>query len=134
MLLEELGERIDRKRVHLFGRMPHDQLQSSIEEAIFMYLSKAFVLSSSLLELMACGTPVLAEANPMMEELIEPGATVRSSGTPESLAHAINELIQTPDRLKTWGMNAKQNLKPTYLQNHCLNQLEKLLYQQASRF
>ena len=22
---------------------------------------------------MACGTPVLAEANPMMEELIEPG-------------------------------------------------------------
>ena len=27
LLLEELGERIDRKRVHLFGRIPHDQLQ-----------------------------------------------------------------------------------------------------------
>ena len=27
LMLEELGERIDHKRVHLFGRMPHDQLQ-----------------------------------------------------------------------------------------------------------
>ena len=26
-LLEELGDRIDRQRVHLYGRMPHDQLQ-----------------------------------------------------------------------------------------------------------
>ena len=27
VLLEELGDRIDRKRLHLFGRIPHDQLQ-----------------------------------------------------------------------------------------------------------
>ena len=31
-------------------------------------LSKAFVLSWSLLEVMASGTPVLAEKNPMMED------------------------------------------------------------------
>ena len=74
LLLEELGERIDRRRVHLFGRMPHDQLQKLYRRSdLHVYLSKAFVLSWSLLELMACGTPVLAEANPMMEELIKPG-------------------------------------------------------------
>ena len=27
VLLEELGDRIDRKRLHLFGRIPHEQLQ-----------------------------------------------------------------------------------------------------------
>ena len=74
LLLEELGERIDRSRVHIFGRMPHDELQKLYRRSnLHVYLSQAFVLSWSLLELMACGTPVLAAANPMMEELIKPG-------------------------------------------------------------
>ena len=69
----KLGERIDHKRVHLFGRMPHDQLQNYIVVAIYTYISrKAFVLELEPIELMACGTPVLAEANPMMKELIKP--------------------------------------------------------------
>ena len=70
-LLEELGDQIDRQRVHLFGRMPHDQLQKLYRRSdLHIYLSKAFVLSWSLLELMACGTPVLAEANPMTELIV----------------------------------------------------------------
>ena len=136
LLLEELGEKIDRKRVHLYGRMPHDQLQKLYRRSdLHVYLSKAFVLSWSLLELMACGTPVLAEANPMMEELIKPGINgALWRGSPESLAEAILTLIRTPDRLKHWGREAKQILQPTYLQRHCLDQLEKLLKEQTSRF
>ena len=45
LMLEELGTRIDRKRVHLFGRMPHDQLQKLYRRSdLHVYLSKAFVL------------------------------------------------------------------------------------------
>ena len=99
-MLEELGEQIDRKRVHLFGRMPHEQLQKLYRRSdLHVYLSKAFVLSWSLLELMACGTPVLAEANPMMEELIKPGVNgALWQGQPENLAKAIQTLLekQTP--------------------------------------
>ena len=136
LMLEEVGEQIDRKRVHLFGRMPHEQLQKLYRRSdLHVYLSNAFVLSWSLLELMACGTPVLAAANPMMEELIEPGVNgALWNGTPESLGRAIVELIQTPSRLKSWGEQAKQKLTPTYLQHHCLNELEKLLEQQSSCF
>ena len=135
-MLEELGDRIDHKRVHLFGRMPHDQLQKLYRRSdLHVYLSKAFVLSWSLLELMACGTPVLSEANPMMTELIKPGVNgALWQGQPESLAKAILTLLQSPDELKRLGAEAKQQLQPTYLQQHCLNQLEKLLIQQAICF
>ena len=135
-LLEELGEQIDRKRVHLFGRMPHDQLQKLYRRSdLHVYLSQAFVLSWSLLELMACGTPVLAQANPMMEELIYPGVNgALWRGQPESLAQAILQLIQSPDKLKLWGIQAKKKLQPTYLQRHCVDQLEQLLLRQSSCF
>ena len=136
LLLEELGEKIDRRRVHLFGRMPHEQLQKLYRRSdLHVYLSKAFVLSWSLLELMACGTPVLAEANPMMEELIKPGVNgALWRGQPESLGKAILKLLQTPDQLKLWGLQAKRELQPKYIQQHCLDQLEQLLNQQASCF
>ena len=135
-LLEELGDRIDQQRVHLYGRMPHDQLQKLYRRSdLHVYLSKAFVLSWSLLELMACGTPVLAEANPMMKELIQPGINgALWHGNPESLAKAILTLLQMPDQLKKWGSQAREQLQPTYLQHHCLNQLEQILQKQASRF
>ena len=136
ILLEELGDGIDRKRVHLFGRMPHEQLQKLYRRSdLHVYLSKAFVLSWSLLELMACGTPVLAEANPMMEELIKPGENgALWKGGPGSLAEAIIKLLQRPDQLKRWGLNAKQYLKPTYIQKHCVDQIESLLLDQTNCF
>ena len=135
-LLEELGDQLDRERVHLFGRMPHDQLQKLYRRSdLHVYVSKAFVLSWSLLELMACGTPVLAEANPMMEELVQPGINgALWRGKPESLAKAILTLLRNPNQLKTWGRQAQDKLRPTYLQRHCLDQLEKLLEQQATYF
>ena len=113
LLLEELGDSIDRKRVHLFGRMPHDQLQKLYRRSdLHVYLSKAFVLSWSLLELMACGTPVLAEANPMMEELIKPGINGALWQGRQSLADAILTLIQTPDRLSSGGCKPNNCCNP----------------------
>ena len=135
-MLDEIGDQIDRKRVHLFGRMPHDQLQKLYRRSdLHVYLSKAFVLSWSLLELMACGTPVLAEANPMMEELIKPGVNgALWRGHPDSLASAILTLLQKPEQLKQWGSQAQRKLSPTYLQRHCLDQLEEHLQRQATCF
>lgn len=136
VLLDELGDRIDRKRLHLFGRIPHEELQKLYRRStLHVYLSKAFVLSWSLLEVMASGTPVLAEANQMMEELIEPGVNgALWRGDPASLGRVIAELLNTPEQLRQWGEQARERLKPTYLQGHCLDELERLLQTQSARF
>ena len=137
VLLNELKGQFDPQRVHLFGRMPHDQLVKLYRRSnLHVYLSNAFVLSWSLLEVMACGTPILAQANPMMEELINPGVNgvLWRGNQPVSLAMAIVELLKQQQQLKQWGEAGKQNLQPTYLQSHCIKQLESLLAEHATRF
>ena len=136
VLLDELSDQIDHRRVHLFGRIPHDQLQKLYRRSnLHVYLSKAFVLSWSLLEVMASGTPILAEANPMMEELIEPGVNgALWRGDPASLGRVTAELLNTPERLRKWGEQARERLQPTYLQGHCLMHLSACCSLQAARF
>lgn len=137
VMLNELKGQFDPQRVHLFGRIPHDQLVKLYRRSnLHVYLSNAFILSWSLLEVMACGTPVLAQANPMIEELIKHGVNgyLWRSNHPESLAMTIVELLQQQEQLKQLGEAGKKYLKPTFLQSHCINQLETLLQEQAARF
>ena len=136
VVMQELEGQLDLSRLHLFGRVPHEQLIKLYRRSnLHVYLSRAFVLSWSLLEVMACGTPVLAEANPMMEELIQPGVNgALWRGHPASLAEAIAQLLQQPQLLRRWGEAARQQLQPTYQQQHCLAQLEQLLLEQAQCF
>jgi glycosyltransferase involved in cell wall biosynthesis len=136
VLLQELEGQLDLSRVHFFGRLPHHELIKLYRRSnLHVYLSAAFVLSWSLTELLACGTPVLAGANPMLEELIEPGVNgALWQGNPEGLAVAIGELLADPARLQRWGEASRQRLQPTYHQSHCVEQLEKLLGELAGRF
>ena len=73
LMMEELGGRIDHNRVHILGRMPHDQLQNFIAGVIYTYTSQS--IRSELESAGANGLrhTSIGEANPMMEELIEPG-------------------------------------------------------------
>ena len=66
---------------------------------------------------MACGTPVLAEANPMMEELMSGVNGALWRGEPEGLAQAIVELLQKPDQLKRLGLQTKSNSNPLMFKN-----------------
>lgn len=136
VILEELEGELDMKRVHMYGRVPHDQLQKLyLRSNLHVYLSKAFVLSWSLLEIMACETPVLAEANPMMEELIEPdkNGTLWKEGH-ISLGETMIELLESPEKLHQWGKAAKKKVREEYSQTNCINKLEDILKNQAMHF
>lgn len=136
VLLTELEGQLDMGRVHLFGRIEHKELQKLYRRSnLHVYLSKAFVLSWSLLEVMASGTPVLAEANPMMEEFIEPGINgALWRGNPESLSQAMLDLLKTPERLLEWGQAGRKKIEEQYAQGNCIKQLDKIIEIQAACF
>ena len=92
-------------------------------------------LSWSLLELMACGTPVLAEGRPMMEELIRTGVNgALWRGSPESLAQAIPALLQKAIKLKAWGLQAKRPATTNLPSAALPKSIEQLLKNYASYF
>ena len=130
--MEQLGNRIDRQRIHLFGRIPHEELQKLTGATLHVYL-QSIRTQLSLLEVMASGTPVLAEANPMMEELIEPGVMNSLAGRSCKPRRVIAELINSP-KAAAVGRTGSRASKTSYLQRNCLDELEGLLHSHAASF
>jgi glycosyltransferase involved in cell wall biosynthesis len=74
MLLAEVGEQLDMARTHFVGRLAYtDYLRLLQVSRLHIYYSYPFVLSWSMLETMACGTPVLGSATPPVQEMIRDG-------------------------------------------------------------
>ena len=126
VMLEELQENLDLSRVHFLGRIPHQELIKLYRRSdLHLYLSNAFVLSWSLLEVMACGTPVLTADNPMMREINSqvPGNKVWNA-TSQSLSTAILEAINSKGTDKT---ASSQHLYQTHSLSKTVNCLAKCL-------
>lgn len=74
MLLAEVGDQLDRARVHFVGQLPYPGYLSLLRVSrLHLYLTYPFVLSWSMLEAMACGVPVLGSATPPVKEVIREG-------------------------------------------------------------
>ena len=136
VLLAELEGKLDHSRIHWFGRMPHEELIKLYRRSnLHVYLSGAFVLSWSLTEVLACGTPVLAQANPMANELIEPGINgALYQGPSEGLGRAMGELLGNTAQLERWGAANRLSLERKISLAHTIKRLEQLLHNVASRY
>jgi glycosyltransferase involved in cell wall biosynthesis len=136
VLFEELQGQLDLQRLHVFGRIPHEQLVKLYRRSnLHVYLSNAFVLSWSLLEVMACGTPVLAVDNPMLRELITPGQTgLLWQPQRQPLHQALAEALALGPGLGQLGAAAQRTVASGYSQSDCVVTLEQLCQQLASRF
>ena len=129
VMLKELDGKYDTKRVHFIPRLEYtDLLKVYRRSDLHVYLSNAFVLSWSLTEIMACGTPILASHNPMLEEIIKPGVNgALYSGTEVGLGHAIAHLLENGNNLKKWGNNGREIAKANLNLEDNLNRLENLI-------
>ncbi len=73
-LLTDLGERLDRSRVHFVGTVPHPLLHELLRvSACHVYLTYPFVLSWSLLEAMSCGALIVGSDTAPLRDVIRHG-------------------------------------------------------------
>lgn len=77
-LLAEVGDSIDRARVHFVGRLSYDRYLSLLQVSrAHIYLTYPFVLSWSLLEAMSAGCAVVASNTGPVAEVIDDGENGR---------------------------------------------------------
>lgn len=73
-LMKEMGDAIDYSRVEFRGQVPYaDYLKLLRSSSAHVYLTYPFVLSWSMLEVMAAGVPVVGSRTPPVEEVIRDG-------------------------------------------------------------
>ena len=125
VMLEKLEGQLDRRRLHFFPRIAHSELIKLYRRSdLHVYLSRPFVLSWSLLEVMACGTAILAADNAMTADVITPGQEGGlCAEQPDALAAAMLEGLRDPQRLRQWGVNARRRVEQEFLRPACLERL-----------
>lgn len=78
VLLNEVADRLDMRRVHFTGWVPHEMFLALMRVSrVHAYLTVPFVLSWSMLEAMAAGALVVASRTPPVQEVISHGVTGR---------------------------------------------------------
>jgi glycosyltransferase involved in cell wall biosynthesis len=74
MLLHELGDRLDLKRVHFLGTLDHDAYLKILQiSSVHVYLTYPFVLSWSFIEAMASGCLIVGSSTPPVLEVLQEG-------------------------------------------------------------
>jgi glycosyltransferase involved in cell wall biosynthesis len=74
MLLQELGDRLDAKRVHFLGMLKYEAYLKLLQvSSVHVYLTYPFVLSWSFIEAMASGCLIVGSSTPPVLEVLRDG-------------------------------------------------------------
>ena len=75
MMLQELGSKLDLKRVHFLGLIDYHAYLNLLQvSSVHVYLTYPFVLSWSFVEAMACGCLIVGSATPPVLEVLRDGS------------------------------------------------------------
>lgn len=124
VLLAELGDRVDRSRMHFTGKIPHAALGAlmSISSA-HVYLTYPFVLSWSLLEAMSASCAIIGSRTAPVEEVITHGETgvLVDFFSPEEVAAAVVRALEKPEEMWPMREAARRLVRERYdLHRICL--------------
>jgi len=123
VLREQLGDRLDWRRIHGLGQVPHGVLRDVYRvSAAHVYLSYPFVLSWSLLEAMSCGALVIGSATAPVQEMISHGQNglLVPFGDAEGLANTLLAALQQQARLVPLRQRARDHILAHYQLSACL--------------
>ena len=98
-MMTEVGDRIDRGRIHFTGKIPHASLRALMAvSSAHVYLTYPFVLSWSMIEAMASGCLVIGSRTAPVEEVIRHGENglLVDFFSPGELAEAVCRALAEP--------------------------------------
>lgn len=130
-LLDELGDRLDRSRVHFLGQLPYAAYLRVLQVSrVHVYLTYPFVLSWSMLEAMAAGCLVVGSRTAPVQEVIEDGHNGRLVDffSHDDIAERVIEGLAEPRAFDALRQAARRTVVERYdLARVCLPQQLALL-------
>ncbi len=123
VMLDEVGGRLDLRRVHFTGRVARSTFVSLMQiSRVHAYLTYPFVLSWSMLEAMAAGALVIGSRTPPVEEVIADGVNGRLVDFFDvpAWSAALTEALAEPERFRGLRAAARETVHARYDLAACL--------------
>jgi glycosyltransferase involved in cell wall biosynthesis len=135
-MLTEVGTGIDPDRVHIVGFLPRDLYRTVLQVSkAHIYLTYPFILSWSLLEVMASGAPIVASNTAPIKEFIKHGKTgalFDFFDTPNLIKTVIKQLDARQSQLDKLTRAARDLVENDFGQAVCVERLLKLIESEAN--
>jgi len=136
MMLDELGDSLDPKRVHFLGQVDYATYLRILQvSSAHVYLTYPFVLSWSFLEAMACGCLVVGSATAPVLEVLRDGVNGLAVDffSSKDLAARIEQVLEHPDRMQSLRADARRTAVRGYdLKRRQLPRWNKLIAELAA--
>ena len=100
-------------RVRFIGQLPEEELPQILRTAsVYVTASEVDGTSVTLLQAMACGTPVLASDTPGNREWVDPETGfLATTGSPESFAAQLDRILSNPEQAKARSRHARDTVQ-----------------------
>ncbi|MDJ0581400.1 glycosyltransferase family 4 protein [Crocosphaera sp.] len=107
----------DLSRLHFTGSLPYSQYLQVIQaSSVHVYLTRPFVLSWSMLEVMSTGGLVLGSKTPPVEEVIEDGVNglLVDFFAIDRIVERIEEVLDNPEKMADLRVKARETIQEKY--------------------
>ncbi|MDM9586205.1 MULTISPECIES: glycosyltransferase family 4 protein [unclassified Nostoc] len=115
LMLEKLS--LDLSRLHFTDRLPYNEyLQVLQASSAHVYLTRPFVLSWSMLEVMAAGCLLIASKTAPVLEVVQDGVNglLVDFFSPQNIANRIEEALNNPQEMNAIRANARATILKRY--------------------
>ncbi|MEH1824595.1 MAG: glycosyltransferase family 4 protein [Nostoc sp.] len=115
LMLEKLS--LDLSRLHFTDRLPYNEyLQVLQASSAHVYLTRPFVLSWSMLEVMAAGCLLVASKTSPVLEVVQDGVNglLVDFFSPDNIANRVEEALNNPQEMSAIRANARETILKRY--------------------